>query len=80
MCVNSHTLTNICKFPAYVCPANPAAGCLCAMCFVDVTGEPCPVQRHEPEDRAGGKPGQQQLGGSTVSEQSAEEAPARKTH
>lgn len=51
-----------------------------AVCFVDVTGEPCPVQRHEPEDRSGGRPGQQHLRGSTVSEQSAEEAHARKTH
>lgn len=78
VCLNSHTLITICESPVYVCSANPAAGCLCAMCFLDVTCEPCTVQRHEPEDGAGGRPGQP-LRGSLLSEQSAEAAHARET-
>lgn len=79
MCVNACTHPNICERPAYVCWANAAAAGLCVVCFVDVTGEPCPLQRHEPEDRAGDRPGQRHLRGSTISEPSAEEAPGRQT-
>lgn len=50
-----------------------------SVCVVlDVAGEPGRLQRLEPEDGAG--PGQRHLGGSPVSQQSAEEASPGKTH